>query len=227
MKDKPPVRAHEMVVEAAGAAHPGLGLIAKMLRPFSSQAAIERGIGEVQLLGWIDQAATSAVEANINRLIAEGQKVTPDDLHAALKGVLQASESTIGADKRELLKRALVNAFDPELYKQGLAARVFKALAEVEYQDVLLLRDLSKRRGVFRLTAAHTSDPDRVDALFLGSQEWQDSTAQASLRALERHALVMVYNVDFVGSSGAVVLTGFGRHFLAYLREPMDPSAHG
>lgn len=216
--DKLPVRAHEVVAEVASAAHPGLGILAKILRPFTSQAAVERGLGEVQLLTWIDEAATAAVEANIDRLLAEGHKVTPDDVYAALKGVLQASERTIGADKRELLKRALVNAFDPELYKQGLAVRVFKALEAVEYQDVLVLRRL-EARSTRMIRSQHDKSPD--GCLVETLDDWLNSILPRSVETLIDGGLAFLSGNLSVYNPGEnfIRITGFGRHFLAYLRE--------
>ncbi len=69
---------------------------------------------------------------------------TAADVFAFVEAVGRVSRKTADSEKRRLLRAAVVNAFDPEMYEQGLTLRLLSILEELEYGDVAFLRQLDE-----------------------------------------------------------------------------------
>lgn len=68
----------------------------------------------------------------------------PTDVAAVIRAVIKASEKTADHQKRQLLKNALVNAFNREQYQAGLTLRLLSILEDLEYGDIYVLRKILK-----------------------------------------------------------------------------------
>jgi hypothetical protein len=135
----------------------------------------------------------------------------PADVAAVLEAAMEASRKTVGYQKRQLLKNAVVNAFDLEQYEAGLTLRLFSILEKVEYGDVELLYRLAN---------------NALERISVQSINTGNSLIFHHLQVLQDLALVMVYNhnpnaplaIDFM--SAHLVVSEIGKRFLKFVAEP-------
>jgi hypothetical protein len=77
----------------------------------------------------------------LKSLPAEEQPV-PSDISALFEAATRVSRKTADSQKRRLLKLALVNAFDKDLYNEGITLRLMKILENLFYGDIQFLNRL-------------------------------------------------------------------------------------
>lgn len=100
-----------------------------------------------------ENCVTRALEKHHSRLDASNRKwqsepeeERPDDVDV-IAVVSRTKKIWLKSDrkKRELLHLAMVNAFDPALYKKGINEELFNKLDELTTQDIYVLRSIEKR----------------------------------------------------------------------------------
>lgn len=149
-------------------------------------------------------------------------QVKSGDIAAVVRAQRKARQSTYTAEKRAMLRNAAINAFDPEVYKQGLAIRMMRLLDEVEFADVVILRRIKD--------TATPNDPHKnvplphTDIRRLGLPIFDESLLLHHLDVLQRHGLIrrfkdyhyMTRNED--GTN--VLVLGLGHALLRYISDP-------
>jgi hypothetical protein len=68
-----------------------------------------------------------------------GSPPTPTDVVATVMQAVDIYRRTNNRNKRELLRAALVNAFNPDFYEEGLTRRLLRLVDELEYGDIYWL----------------------------------------------------------------------------------------
>ena len=91
---------------------------------------------------WISSIAIE-LQARIEQLEDTASKPTASDVLALVTAVQKVYENTGDQTKRDLLRRAVVNAFDPDLFHKGVTLRLLSILDDLTYGDVFLLRELA------------------------------------------------------------------------------------
>jgi hypothetical protein len=148
------------------------------------------------------------------RAIPEQERPRPSDISAVLEAVQRVYRRTADRKKREVLRQAVINAFDPALYAEGLTLRLLRIVEELEYGDVAMLR---------RLAEADT-----------GSMK--AATIPRANEALDRHHLQQLRQAQLVlipvarraedvlsGGNWDVRVAELGHRMLRLLAEPHQP----
>lgn len=69
---------------------------------------------------------------------------SPADVRAIVEAYIIAWSAQADGRVRELIENAAVSGFDPRKYDQGVTKRILRILGELEYGDVMLLRELQR-----------------------------------------------------------------------------------
>lgn len=168
----------EILAEAANLI-PGVGHAIKAIVGLDKYSPQER-IKDRQFQWVLEQI--SKISGKLDKLLVElplEEQPEPADVAAIIEAAMEASRKTAGAKKRQLLKNAVVNSFNPAQYQAGLALRFFSILQNVEYGDVELLRRIA-------------SASDAVQIKSLGNSI--NSLAYHHLEVLNKLDLVLVWN---------------------------------
>ena len=77
--------------------------------------------------------------------LPEPDRPRPADFVAFIEAADRVSRKTADSKKRRLLRNALVNAWNPELYEDGLSLRLLSLLEALEYGDICVLREMEMK----------------------------------------------------------------------------------
>ncbi len=86
------------------------------------------------------------IQNKLNRLlqiIPPEDHPEPSDISAIFEAAYRVSRKTADPKKRKLLKAALINAFDKELYLEGMTLRLMGILEDLYYGDIDILNRLN------------------------------------------------------------------------------------
>ncbi len=95
-----------------------------------------------EFVDWISEIAIE-LKDRVDRLEEERTKPTASDVLAVVAAVQKVYANTADQTKRDMLRRAVVNAFDADLYQKGLTLQLLSILDRLTYGDVFLLRELA------------------------------------------------------------------------------------
>jgi hypothetical protein len=146
----------EILADAANLI-PGLGNAIKAIVGLDKYSPQER-IKDRQFQWVLEQI--SKISGKLDKLLAElplEEQPEPADVAAIIEAAMEASRKTAGAEKRQLLKNAVVNSFNPAQYQTGLTLRFFSILQDVEYGDVELLRRIASASNAVQLKSLGNS----------------------------------------------------------------------
>lgn len=162
----------------------------------------------------------------------------PSDLAALVDASSKVWKRNADARKRKLLRNALLNAFDPKQYAEGLTLRLLGILEDLEYGDVWVLRTMREqfdkwprdKNGTLLVTAddlksarehGDTVVPIRIDDVRQGS------LIDDHIKRLDGHRLVYPQHKGWLlnGKSENSALkvplpSAMGERLLALLAEP-------
>jgi hypothetical protein len=217
--EEPTMGAHlpDVLVEGAFSLVPGGSVVHKLIsgRIRSEEAKLEDAQAKFEWEWLLDDIGE--IRKNVARLVIacdEDERPRAADIAAILEAARHASTRTADPKKRRLLRRALVNAFDPALYREGLILRVLGCLEHLEYQDVAILRRVVEAGG-------DVQGPKLTDGG--EAKDWRASIAASSVAALQMRGLVLTNSgpgaVEWFQGKVSVVLTELGRLFLRYVQE--------
>ena len=217
----PPPIESELVARDASRAEIVSEVLTSLVRDFGGETAASV-LGRLLHAGrYGREAAAKTVEwrwaidtlSRVERKLDELREALPPDQHpsaedvaATLRSIEEVSRKTADAKKRRLLRNALVNAFDPDLYKQGLTRRLLRILEDLEYGEVALLARIPK-------------DPWTQVHVLLEKADRAVATASTlnghHLQTLIAKGLVMeIHNGELVSAAA------FGEALLDLVREP-------
>lgn len=109
-----------------------------------------------------DVPATKKIVERIETL-AEEHGATLADIAATLEAIDEVSRKTTNPSKRQLLRNAAVNAFDPEMFEEGMTRLYLKAIETLEYGDIDTLRML--------YSVSNSSDLEGVRRVSVGGRD--------------------------------------------------------
>lgn len=110
------------------------------------------------------------------------ERPTGTDVAAVVEAARRIYERTGDRKKRELLRTAIVNAFDPELYREGLHIRLIRILDDLEYGDLEILGRIAPNSP--------------VEARSLCGAPFTDSLTVHHLVVLRQHGLLQMAASD-------------------------------
>lgn len=198
------------IIADAASQIPGLGAVLKAALGLEQYSPEER-LKERQFQWLVKQIPN--MQKKLDVLIAqlpEEERPEPADVAATIHASIEASQKTADAKKRQLLKNALVNAFDIQQYRAGLTLRLFTILRDVEYGDVKLLRYIKNKK-----------EKADVSALFRSF----GGLVIHHIEVLEKLRLITLWghqrgdNLDR-NSGGYAVVSELGSRFLNFVAEP-------
>lgn len=195
----------EILADAANLL-PGLGQAIKLSVGLGKYSPEER-IKEKQFKWVLEQISniSEKLDKLLNSLPIEEQP-EPADVAAIIEAAMETSRKTSGAKKRQLLKNAVVNAFDPEQYQMGLSLSFFSILQNVEYGEVELLSKLAE-------------NSEAIGVQSLSNQP--NSLVYHHLELLNKLGLVLIWNRGQnplgMDIQAYTRVSEFGRKFLGFV----------
>lgn len=150
---------------------------------------------------------SASIEILIKDLEQQSEWPTPDDISSILSAANRISKKTADAKKRRLLQQAIVNAFDSELYRQGIVLRLMKLLEDLQYGEIELLErilsaeaDADREFGIFKHSKSSTGRESKINqaiiearkakVIFKGHSISADSLLLDHLETLEDFGLI-------------------------------------
>ncbi len=139
------------------------------------------------------------------------------DVIAVITEARRIYEKTADRKKRELLHRAVVNAFSPEEYEAGLVLRLLRILGELEYGDIATLTELSAVGVVAQVREWENPAADAKPEM------WGQSLQAHHIRVLVDHGLVWTSmgpeNREWGGGRFQARPTQLGRRLIGLVAE--------
>ncbi len=206
------------VVDAAFALMPGGQAFKHLTGSYfeTPDRRLARAHGRLEFEWLLDDVAE--IKERVKRLCEERkpeEQPTAADIGSLLEAANRVSRKTADDRKRRLLRRAVLNAFDSDLYEQGLNLRLLRILEDLEYGDVVLLKDLAEDKKSSNVS----------DWLKGGGKIWAEKIEDHHLRNLVDPGLVFasVPPQDRAWATGRFQAraTELGKLLLTMLREPV------
>lgn len=194
---------------------PGLGSLIKAsvgLGDYSPEARLKE-----KQFKWVIQKVAE-ISHKIDILL---QKLPPDeqieaaDVAAIINATMKASEKTADAKKRKLLKNAVVNAFDIEQYQAGLTLRLFSILEDVEYGDIVTLRQISEATSDVKFN--HNGKSTKIDIKHEGSMIHHHIKVLEKLDLIKNNGRSNSYKEP---SNYFIVMNKIGEKLLNFISSP-------
>lgn len=147
------------------------------------------------------QAKMAWVVEEFERRLSD-QGALPSDLVALLEASFKVWKSTAEAKKRKELGNALLNAFDPKQYEEGLMLRLFGILEHLTYPELWLLRSLhdqfltwpKNENQALKVTNSHLNSKTRMAPLRAASVI-KGSLMSDHVQRLVEHGLIVTVSV--------------------------------
>lgn len=160
-------------------------------------------------------STVEGIATNITRLreqLDQAEWPRPEEVAATFRALEEVAKKTTNAKKREILRHAAINAFDPSFYEEGLVRRFITAIEDLEYGDVELLR---------RMVQVGEERPlDGTNETFVAvPRETFKFGSTVSMDAYHVSRLESV-GAAKVGSGGSGQVTTFGLRLLQFVSEP-------
>ncbi len=183
-----------------------LNMARKALGFTTSEERMNQAIQE----DWLDWVSENVIEWERWRQaweeIPKQERPTATDVVNLLGQLRKVFEKTDNHGKRRHLRAALINAFNPELYQQGLTKRLLSTLERLEYGDVRALLHL-----------ANDHDEQEVAPMNDKQFAYHLKILVAVEAAVPRRTLTERHRLRVPPS-----ITWYGRQLLRLLREPAD-----
>lgn len=143
----------------------------------------------------------------LERELEEEEMPNAAEAAAIFEHAIGAARVNTSRDKRRLIQNALLNAFDPELYREGMVVRMFELLGGLEYPELHLLHDIGSKmkRGMAKQDSRAALSTMTKNPLFHHHKERLES-----LRLIS-------------GSYIDLKATSLGHYLLRFISEPDIP----